>query len=380
MNSKTDNRIPVNSILISEKPVQDSLKRILRQLLDTGRVDSVLALRRTSQEGRYCYSLISDPELLDEVFPFYPVMPVQGAKALSELTGTEFLKNPVAALLRPCEIRAFIENVKQSQGSFDNLFIISCTCPGVIPAPRLLGDDRESILSSYENIAGTGTLPENIRNACRTCTEFVPETHADMTIIIASDNVQEQGRIYLHSETAMKIADELESFTRQTGIPLKETVSELLKTRQQNRNSLLEKIPSVKDGLNSLVDHFSTCISCRGCREVCPLCHCVLCDYETARTQHSPQLIRAEVKRRGALRVPSGTLQFQLGRLMHISPFCVSCGQCSDACPVDIPVSDIFARAAHLVQSALNYSPGKCLDDDPPLSTYREKELQDITD
>ncbi|MCK4506697.1 MAG: 4Fe-4S binding protein, partial [Candidatus Aegiribacteria sp.] len=59
---------------------------------------------------------------------------------------------------------------------------------------------------------------------------------------------------------------------------------------------------------------------------------------------------------------------------------CVSCGQCSDVCPVDIPVSDIFTRAAHLVQLALDYTPGKSLDDDMPMSTYIEKELQDITD
>ncbi len=380
MISKTKIRNSGNSILIPDESVQDSLRGILKHLLITGQVDSVFALRRTKQEGRYCYSLISDPELLDEVFPFHPVMPVQGAKPLSELTGTESLRNPVAVLMRPCEIRAFIENVKQSQGSFDNMFLISCTCPGVIPAPRLLKEDRETILSSYKRDAGTGALPENIRNACRTCTEFVPETHVDMTVIIASDNIREQGSIYLNSETAMKITDGLESFTPGTGIPLLETVSKLLETRLQNRMSLLDEIPAVENGLNSLVDLFSTCINCRGCREACPLCNCILCDYETSRTQHSPELIHSEAKRRGAIRVPSGTIQYQLGRLMHISPFCVSCGQCSDVCPVDIPVSDIFTRAAHLVQLALDYTPGKSLDDDMPMSTYIEKELQDITD
>ncbi len=371
MISKTEIRNSRNSILVSDESVQDSLRRILKHLLVTGQVDSVFALRRTKQKGRFCYSLISDPELIDEVLPFYPVMPVQGAKALSELTTTEILQKPVAALLRPCEIRAFVENAKQSQGSLDNLFIISCTCPGVIPASRLLMEDRETVLSEHM---------DNIRNACRTCMEFVPETHADMTVVIASDIAPENCRIFLNTEKAGIIAEGLSSFTLEDGAPPKENLAVLLKIRQLNREDLLAETPSVEDGFDSLINLFSTCINCRGCREACPLCHCVLCDYETARTQHSPELIRAEAKRRGAIRVPPGTIQFQLGRLMHISPSCVSCGQCSDVCPVDIPVSDIFTRAADLVQTALNYESGKSLDDDPPMSIYIEHELQDITD
>ncbi|RKZ09835.1 coenzyme F420 hydrogenase, partial [Candidatus Fermentibacteria bacterium] len=128
------------------------------------------------------------------------------------------------------------------------------------------------------------------------------------------------------------------------------------------------------------VSLFAACIGCRGCREACPICSCVLCDYETARTLHSPELVRAEAKRKGSVRVPAGTLQFQLGRLMHISPSCTACGQCSDVCPVDIPVADIFIRAANLVQESLDYAPGRDTDDTPPMATYLEKELLDITD
>lgn len=52
----------------------------------------------------------------------------------------------------------------------------------------------------------------------------------------------------------------------------------------------------------------------------------------------------------------------------------------SDVCPADIPVADIFIRAGELVQFTLGYNPGADLDEEPPLSVYREHELQDITD
>ncbi len=298
-------------------------------------------------------------------------MPVQGARALSDLTITEPLNRPVAALLRPCEIRAFVENVKQTQGNLENIFIISCTCPGVIPASKLLREDREEILKNHS---------ENIRNSCGACLEFVPGQQADMTVLVASDEPHKGTVIYLHTEKAVEIAEKLDSCTLETGKPPAELTSGILEARKKALKDLMRDIPAPGDGLQSLVSLFSACIGCRGCREACPLCSCILCDYETARTLHSPELVRTEAKRKGSIRVPAGTLQFQLGRLMHISPICTSCGQCSDVCPVDIPVADIFIRAANLVQESLDYAPGRDTDDTPPMATYVEKELPSITD
>ncbi|MCD4776154.1 MAG: 4Fe-4S dicluster domain-containing protein [Candidatus Aegiribacteria sp.] len=360
-----------NSVLISNSSMQDTLEFLLGRLLETGEVESIFALRGTKQEGRYCYSLISDPALVNEILPFYPVMPVQGARALSELTITEPLDRPVAALLRPCEIRAFVENVKQSQGNLESIFIISCTCPGVIPARELLTENRENVLKNHD---------EHKRSACKVCTEFIPGPQADMTVLIASDKPQDGTVIYLQTERAAEIAEKLDSYKLEIGLPPDELTSEILKTRRKALKQLLGTTPAVAEGLQSLVSIFSACTGCRGCREVCPLCSCILCDYETARTIHSPGLVRSESKLRGSLRVPSGTIQFQLGRLMHIAPLCIACGQCSDVCPVDIPVSDIFIRAGNLVQESLNYSPGREVDDTPPMATYVENELLDITD
>ena len=364
MNTKT-------SVLVSESSIPDTLRDLLGKLLENGEIDSVFALRKTRQKGRYCYSLITDPALISETLPFHPVMPVQGARALSEITITEPFNRPVAALLRPCEIRAFVENVKQSQGSLENILIISCTCPGVIPASKLLGEDRGDILANHAR---------NIRNACRTCTEFIPGAQADMTVLIASDEPNDSTVIYLNTERAVEIAGKLDPPSLKTGKPPAELTSGISETRKKALKDLMRDIPAPENGLQSLVSLFSACIGCRGCREACPLCTCIICDYETTRTIHSAELVRTEARLKGSQRVPSGTIQFQLGRLMHISPSCVGCGQCSDVCPVNIPVSDIFIRAGNLVQKSLNYSPGRNADDAPPMATYAEDELLDITD
>ena len=363
--------MPGNKALKIEKPVQQSVRELLGVILEKGRAEAVFTLRKTAEPGRFCYSLISDPEILKQAVPFHPVMPVQGAAALSELTVTSPLDRKVLALLRPCELRAFTENVKQSQGSLDNLTVMSFSCEGVIPAGELLEHGGEEPAED---------LRANRREACSRCREFLPGPLADMTVVMEADRNRENTLIYLNSPDAEEMVEGLNIEEVTSPTPLEERVTGELKERTAAFNRFLKSVPPVTEGLSSLVSMFSSCISCRACREACPICTCVLCDYETRRTIHSPELIREEAQARGAFRVPSGTLQFQLGRLNHIAPMCVSCGQCSDVCPVDIPVADIFARAAAVVQKTLDYSPGKDLDDEPPMSVYEESELQDVMD
>jgi formate dehydrogenase subunit beta len=360
-----------NRYIVSMEGHSDGIRRVLRQLLVSGAVQSVFAMRRTAEEGSFCYSLVSDPSMVDDIVPFYPVMPVQAARALTQLTITNPLDRPVAALLRPCEIRAFAENVKQSQGSMENLFIVSCTCPGVVPTEDIKDVKDETTLQDREYA---------FRDACSACIEFVPGQMADMVLLLACDDPQEGTRLLLQSQRAVETAAGLDGFDTETGRPLRELTAGTARQRESRRNRLLKDVPEAGHGLESLVSMFSRCIGCRACRQACPLCNCILCDYETARTIHTPELVREESNRRGAVRVPSGSIQFQLGRLNHIAPYCTGCGQCSDVCPVHIPVAEIFIRAAELVQTSLGYSPGRDMDDAPALSTYIEGELQEITD
>ena len=58
---------------------------------------------------------------------------------------------------------------------------------------------------------------------------------------------------------------------------------------------------------------------------------------------------------------------------------CVSCGSCEDACPVDIPVAQLFSAVAEDSQLLFEYSPGMDINEPLPLRVFRkEKELNDI--
>lgn len=367
--------------MTSKTDAADTIRTLLSALLEGNHLDGVFALRKTSSPGRYCYSLISDPDLLNEVVePFFPVMPVQGARALAALTGTESLRKPIIALLRPCELRACIELQKQSQLSLENVHILSCSCPGVFPASSLTGDSSEELLTGYTNALSNGEIPEGVRNACTACISFTPSMQVDMTAVIASDRESDAGTVCLQSEWAVKAAEGIGNCSEDLSQEdVDSLVTGLADKHASNRRKIMES-SVFSDGLDGMISLFARCTGCGGCRAVCPVCHCVLCDYSSDNTDLNAKMLSAELSSRGALRIPDGTIRFHLGRLNHISSYCVSCGQCTEACPAGIPVADIFIRASNAVQDRLEYKAGTDDDGEPALSTYREVELEGIDD
>jgi formate dehydrogenase subunit beta len=65
-------------------------------------------------------------------------------------------------------------------------------------------------------------------------------------------------------------------------------------------------------------------------------------------------------------------------RLAHMSTACVGCGQCSNACPNDIPVMELFRTIARDTQKAFDYEAGKNIEQEPPLSVFREDEFSEV--
>ena len=79
--------------------------------------------------------------------------------------------------------------------------------------------------------------------------------------------------------------------------------------------------------------------------------------------------------RRGVLSMPPDKLLFHLTRMSHVATSCVACGQCEAACPSGIPLGRVYQKISAAAQEALDYEAGRSLDDELPLTTFREDEL-----
>src|SRR5512136_2511520 len=155
-------------------PVQDgdvagAVRKLLRGVLQSGQVDALFVPLRDPSGAALVPALVKDPALLDRADPLAPVLPINGARALSMLT--QHTPRPrLGAVLRNCEIRALVELVKLQQASAEGLTIIGVDCLGTYEVQDYarLPDDAARLAA--------GDAPEslNLRAACQMCEHPAP--------------------------------------------------------------------------------------------------------------------------------------------------------------------------------------------------------------
>jgi len=363
------------------KGAEETVRELLRSLLESGKVSGVLALGRTGDgEGGVAYSLYTDAEAFGadgSALPLLPFMPANAGGLLSRLTLRGPLDEPIAAVVRPCELRAFIELVKLNQSSLDNILLISSTCGGVYPLEMGVDGALEKKLPGYWEAMEQGELDEEVRPTCRACVSFVPQ-NADITVAtLGEEDLDAQCTLYFNTEKGAEFAEGIDG-TDGTALS-GELETEQIQRSQEQRDSFREELfAGVEVGLQGLIHTFGRCISCHACKTMCPICYCHLCYFDSQDCERSPEFYEGELARKGGIRVPPDTVFFQLGRLAHMSISCVGCGMCTDVCPVDIPLSTIFSKVGASVQAQFDYQPGKDVTEEIPLRTFEEEELAQV--
>ncbi len=355
-----------------------TVRQLLRSLLESGHVEAVLALGKTgTDEKGIAYSLFTDPDAFatdGDALPLLPFMPANGGGLLSRLTLEGALAGPVAAVIRPCELRAFIELMKLNQGSLDNVFLISSTCGGVYPLEMAVDEDLDEKVSGYWESMEQGELDEAVRPTCRACESFVPQG-ADITVALLGEaGLDQQCTLYLNTEQAEAFAKGLEGSAVSGG-----SESAAIERSVEERDAFREELfAGVDVGIRGLIHTFGRCIGCHGCKTVCPICYCQLCHFDSHNCEREIDYYEGALQRKGGLRVPPDTVFFQLGRMAHMALSCVGCGMCTDVCPADIPVSTIFSKVAASTQATFDYKPGRDLAEEIPLRTFKEEELAEV--
>ena len=104
----------------------------------------------------FAWIMIKDAEILKDAQPLAPIMSVNAAKALKRYTRKGKGKYKIAALMKPCEIRATIELTKLNQVHLDDVTLFSYDCVGALPmqdyiADPKVGDDKFNKLLTYKN-------------------------------------------------------------------------------------------------------------------------------------------------------------------------------------------------------------------------------------
>ena len=114
---------------VKDKDLLGSLRGFFKDLLETEEIQSLLVPQHLPMKDMVMPTLVTDQGHLDRVDPLAPAFTMNAAKIVARLTRKP-MGAKVAAVLRPCEIRAFVELVKLKQGRTDEVILIGMDCLG----------------------------------------------------------------------------------------------------------------------------------------------------------------------------------------------------------------------------------------------------------
>jgi len=336
---------------VQEENLTKTFTRFCADLLLGKKLDALLVPLELPGKANVVPTLVTDSEKCDAARLFAPVMPVNTARVVSEMTKVTPSSKKIGVVLRNCEIRALLELVKLRQAFLENITIIGIDCLGTYT------------VNDYAGMVARGEVPEET-----VLNRFIKsdlKKHVGITVLTEGGEEVLEG---------MDISEDADIEKRE------EKLKEVFAQQANKREQFFKENASRFQGVEQLMSVLSPCIRCYNCRTVCPACYCKECFFDSPTFEMESDRYLGWAQSKGAVRMPSNTLFYHLTRMAHMATSCIGCGLCSEACPNDIPVAEIFQLAAAEVQKDLNYIPGRSLDEELPLSSFREDELREAED
>jgi formate dehydrogenase subunit beta len=376
MNQSPEDFGTTGSVISVKTQIKDAINDVLKKAMDKGIFDAVLIPMRVPAGDSFVYVLIKDKALLKEACFLPPIMSVQGANAVSSITRLGKGNMKIAAVMRPCELRATNELAKIDQVNVENITLVSMDCPGVMPSLDFI-ESPEKAMKLFDNAANCWN-DDIMRPVCQICDKssmIVGDLHIG-TLGTKKDTFF----LIPNSKKGKEMLDKLGIVSQDRIDSWQANVKQNAEKKQKKRKIAHKELKIQIGSLDNLLDTFSQCINCHNCMSVCPVCYCRLCYFDSDKVQHPPEDYLQRAKNKGNIRFLPDTTLFQIGRMTHMSLSCVSCGSCEDACPASIPVAQIFSMIADETQGIFDYVAGRSIEEPLPLKTYEEDELHEVED
>lgn len=264
----------------------------------------------------------------------------------------------IILLLRPCEIRAYVELIKLSQIEREDIIAVSIDCPGTISSKSINNNIPLEAKKLKEYLEGNDML----RWACKTCREKRGVV-GDAGIRIDQDGFTWAVPYNNKGDDFLSLIDgELEEIN--VGMLISES----------------KRIDKFQSEMDKFYEDFSKCIMCKNCRDMCPVCYCIDCVFNGDEYLPKGDALLNKILRSGTVQLPQGKELFHFIRMYHVSQTCVGCGACEEACPQGIPLTRYFKGISERLQDMFSYMSGRDFEESIPYLTFIEDELKDAAD
>ena len=375
--------IKTAKIEVMDQDLLGALRELFKNILGQEDISAILAPWRLPAKRMIMPTLLTDPDQLNGVDPLSPAFPMNSAKIVSRLTRKPSGGN-IAAVMRPCEIRAFVELVKLKQGRTDDLILIGMDCLGALGNRDYLNwadenSDHATKIYSEQVLSGKTIEMNGVEPAlaCRSCELPIAEG-ADISIGLFGMDTRQQVLIQATTDKGRRLLEDLDLVTVEEPASRRKEIDRLISERTLFRDKMFADVGDKVDSIEKLSAYLAGCVNCYNCRVACPVCYCRECVFVTDVFDHEPSQYLQWARKKGAVKMPTDTLLYHITRMAHMSTACVGCGQCTNACPNDIEIMPLFRTIAHKTQRAFDYEAGRSLEERPPMSQFKEDEFADI--
>ncbi len=354
-----------------------AIQTILKTALENNYVDKVLSFQEKKDRYDLVPVIIEQPDQmnslpLSQFIAYY----LSGVNSVSKYL-QQNLKNSgkIAVVAKPCDIRALVELAKRRQISLDDLVILGEECHGRVSPKKVkktlddeqvdankvanerIDDKKYSYIIEGEERSHKFGEKLDLEESCKRCAER-ESTISDISFQVIEDKDKTKTLMHINSEKGLKL---LQSASAK--LNLEEVSEEIMDSRNRNMDlSILraerykskqfktfDKI-SEKDSYSHFKNLLENCRKCGMCIRACPICVCVDCSVIKKRKEIDP-------------------IFYTLLRMGHMGESCINCGKCDIVCNFLEPgPSLIFHRVSELSKKALNYEPGKDVNEAPPRS------------
>ena len=110
---------------MTSESIRKEMIKFFKDAMESKNIDVVMMPMRVPSKDSYAWILIKDKNLLEDMNPIAPIMPINAANALKRYTRKGKGKYKIAVLIRPCEIRATIELTKLKQIGLEDVILFS---------------------------------------------------------------------------------------------------------------------------------------------------------------------------------------------------------------------------------------------------------------
>lgn len=366
----------------------NKLKHFLTAWWEQMEIDAMFVPVEQPDQTGISLRVIKDPRELEIVNPFAPIMLINSAAAVESFIKDHPGKR-LAAILRPCELRALVElqkrhkvnphsqagdeplpgageNVTQEGrgGRLDSTTIQPCTviigvdCPGTfsvneyarrVVAQGVDGLTREVLTYSVESGPvpgrGPGQWPGQFRSACQLCDRPAP-LGAD--IVIGTVGVVLRGYLLViasdeEADLSLKLSTTTDGLATEEQVIQREfAVGAVMNQRADRRKNLAREDSLDEKNFSSLLGLFARCTLCADCLDACPLYGGELAGMLGVNRLHQAG-------------------RPLLSELVGVSRWLVSCsgcGMCQEACEHSVTLSQLISAVSHRLRSELHYTAG----------------------